>query len=282
MKTKVFFIGNRNSAFKGLLKSELVEISNIYVEPNSYLHKHLEKSEVRFNLIESKKALINDIQTKDFDVLIANGLKYILPISSFDKQKVYLNVHPSYLPSLKGKSPLNGTFLKKMNFYGVTLHKMDDGIDTGEIIYQEKIEVTSDLDLGLLYFCMLKLEESVLKKGLEILLNKKPFSIIDNKVQDSYYSKNEVDYTINFEKDSTNVILNKIKSFGVLTQGVYFKDTNHQAFMVFDAEIVFNSFIVNTFEDKKPGEILFIYDEKLLIKTKDGILKFTKYHRLTD
>jgi methionyl-tRNA formyltransferase len=39
---------------------------------------------------------------------------------------------------------------------------MDDGIDTGDIISQIKIPITADVDLGLLYQCLLWLKEKYL------------------------------------------------------------------------------------------------------------------------
>lgn len=52
-----------------------------------------------------------------------------------------LNVHPSLLPGNRGPDPLFWTFRHGETSTGVTIHQMDEGLDTGPIILQEHIEI---------------------------------------------------------------------------------------------------------------------------------------------
>ncbi len=52
-----------------------------------------------------------------------------------------LNVHPSVLPANRGPDPLFWTFHEGSQETGVTIHVMDEGLDTGPIVAQQKIEV---------------------------------------------------------------------------------------------------------------------------------------------
>lgn len=52
-----------------------------------------------------------------------------------------LNVHPSLLPANRGPDPLFWTFHDGHHETGVTIHRMNEGLDTGPIISQEKITV---------------------------------------------------------------------------------------------------------------------------------------------
>src|SRR6202140_2019891 len=52
-----------------------------------------------------------------------------------------LNVHPSLLPVNRGPDPLFWTFYEGHRETGVTIHRMDEGLDTGPIVAQEKIIV---------------------------------------------------------------------------------------------------------------------------------------------
>ena len=52
-----------------------------------------------------------------------------------------LNVHPSLLPDNRGPDPLFWTFWRGDTSTGVTIHLIDEGIDTGPIVVQECIEV---------------------------------------------------------------------------------------------------------------------------------------------
>ena len=52
-----------------------------------------------------------------------------------------LNVHPSLLPANRGPEPLFWTFREGDQQTGVTIHMMDEGMDTGDVVAQETIEV---------------------------------------------------------------------------------------------------------------------------------------------
>src|ERR1700682_2311951 len=52
-----------------------------------------------------------------------------------------LNVHPSLLPANRGPDPLFWTFHQGNDETGVTIHMMDEGLDTGPIVAQERIDV---------------------------------------------------------------------------------------------------------------------------------------------
>lgn len=50
-----------------------------------------------------------------------------------------LNLHPSYLPYNRGKHPYFWSIVEDVPF-GVTIHFIDAGIDTGDIVFQELVE----------------------------------------------------------------------------------------------------------------------------------------------
>ncbi len=57
-----------------------------------------------------------------------------------------LNVHPSLLPRHRGASPIPATILAGDAWTGVTLIRMDEGLDTGPIVGQEKVLVPPDAE----------------------------------------------------------------------------------------------------------------------------------------
>ncbi len=56
-----------------------------------------------------------------------------------------LNVHPSLLPANRGPDPLFWTFRNGDRVTGVTIHLMDEGLDSGPIVAQEHIEVADGI-----------------------------------------------------------------------------------------------------------------------------------------
>ncbi len=75
------------------------------------------------------------------DVFIVASFGKILPRELIEMPKFKtLNVHPSLLPELRGPAPIQGTILGKGK-PGVTIIRMDEKMDHGPILAQEKIEV---------------------------------------------------------------------------------------------------------------------------------------------
>ena len=52
-----------------------------------------------------------------------------------------INIHPAYLPNFPGAHGIRDAYEAKVPFTGVTVHYVDEGIDTGEIILQEKLSI---------------------------------------------------------------------------------------------------------------------------------------------
>ena len=57
-----------------------------------------------------------------------------------------LNVHPSLLPANRGPEPLFWTFRDGNEQTGVTIHLMDEGLDSGAIVAQEAIEIPDGIN----------------------------------------------------------------------------------------------------------------------------------------
>jgi len=88
--------------------------------------------------------LIEDIQP---DFVISCGYQHIVPEAILDiPNEGCLNLHPAYLPFNRGANP-NVWSIVEGTPAGVTLHWMDAGIDTGNIIARRAVE-TSFTDDG--------------------------------------------------------------------------------------------------------------------------------------
>ncbi len=63
-----------------------------------------------------------------------------------------INYHPSMLPKYRGGSAINWTIINGETETGVTIHQIDEGVDTGPIIIQKKVEIASNDTVKSLYF----------------------------------------------------------------------------------------------------------------------------------
>ena len=77
----------------------------------------------------------------DAAVVIAYGR--ILPKTLLDRlPHGFVNVHPSLLPKYRGPSPLQSAIINGDTETGVTIMKLDEGMDTGPLLAQTIIELT--------------------------------------------------------------------------------------------------------------------------------------------
>ena len=56
-------------------------------------------------------------------------------------KKKIINIHPSILPAFRGLNAVKQAIEKKVKYSGCTVHYVDKGIDTGEIIGQRIVKV---------------------------------------------------------------------------------------------------------------------------------------------
>src|SRR5512133_2755259 len=85
------------------------------------------------------------LQAWNPDVIVVAAFGQILRQRVLDLPKFgCINVHASYLPRWRGAAPIQAAILHGDEFTGVSIMKMDAGIDTGPVLIQEKVYLTAD------------------------------------------------------------------------------------------------------------------------------------------
>ena len=103
----------------------------------------LQKKEIDFCFWQRRKdetAVRNWLQTRQVEAVFVCSFQHILRPSFFAEFPYCLNVHPAWLPDYRGPEPILWELLEGEQQPGVTLHKVDAGIDTGDIICQTRIK----------------------------------------------------------------------------------------------------------------------------------------------
>ena len=70
------------------------------------------------------------------DILISACYRRIVSRRELDRHKVCVNVHPSPLPAYRGCNPINWMVLEGARYAGVTIHRMVEKVDAGDILLQ--------------------------------------------------------------------------------------------------------------------------------------------------
>ena len=79
-------------------------------------------------------------------IVLAGYMRLIGSVLLTAYPKKIINIHPSLLPKYKGLNAIKQAIDNNDNELGVTIHYVDEGVDTGEIIEQKKI-IIEDLNL---------------------------------------------------------------------------------------------------------------------------------------
>jgi methionyl-tRNA formyltransferase len=125
------------------------------------------------------------------------------------------NIHFSLLPAYKGMYTSALPILNNEKYSGATLHKIDSGIDTGDIIAQRKFEIGADTSGQELYLMYIEHGTQLIIDNLQHLLDGTFINTRQPSTNASYYSKNSLDYSnlkIDFNKTAQE-IHNQIRAY---------------------------------------------------------------------
>ena len=76
------------------------------------------------------------------DMIVVAAFGQILPKEVLDIPRLgCVNVHGSLLPKLRGASPMQSAILEGLDETGVTIMRMDEGLDTGDMISKVKVDI---------------------------------------------------------------------------------------------------------------------------------------------
>ncbi len=101
---------------------------------------------------QSLNALAEELAGSRFLLFALASYGKILPQSLLDLPMLgALNVHPSLLPKYRGATPIQSALLAGESETGVSIMLMDKGMDTGDIVLQERIRIDATDDYGQLH-----------------------------------------------------------------------------------------------------------------------------------
>ena len=122
-----------------------------------------EKVRNNTEFIEKMKALKPDVIC-----VVAYGK--ILPQELLDIPKLgCINVHGSLLPKYRGAAPIQWAVLNGDKTTGITTMYMDAGMDTGDIILKQEVEIGEDETTGELWDKLTKIGGELLVKTLDLI-----------------------------------------------------------------------------------------------------------------
>lgn len=209
------------------------------------------------------------LKNLDLDFIIVVAFGQILPKKILDIPKYgCINLHGSLLPKYRGAAPIQWSVINGETLAGNTTMLMDVGLDTGDMLLTNKVEVTPDMTSGELY-------EILKVTGADLLIN-----TINELAQGNIKPKKQDDskssYASMLNKDiakinwnlSAQKIHNLIRglnpwpiattSYGDLTMKIY------------------KSHVENVNSEKVPGTIISVDKNGIKVATEEGVLVIEK------
>ena len=114
------------------------------------------------------EAFVEELRTYNADVIVVVAFGQILPASIINMPKYgCVNVHASLLPKYRGASPIQWAVIDGCEYSGVTTMKMDEGLDTGDILMVEKVKLDVKETGGSLFDRLSDVGANLLVKTLE-------------------------------------------------------------------------------------------------------------------
>ena len=150
-------ISNKRKA-KGLLIAKRMRIKNYYID--------FTKSKKLSNKV------LSILEKNNIKLVCLAGFMKILPsyFIKLYKGKI-INIHPSLLPKYKGLNTHKRVIANNEKYTGSTIHYVNSFLDSGKIIFQEKIRITKKDDARSIEKKVLKIEHKIYPKTINKVLS---------------------------------------------------------------------------------------------------------------
>ena len=181
---KTIFMGTPEFALPSLkLVAEKTDLKAIFTKedkPNSRGNKIVINPIKQYGLdnnieiIQPKKLrdeeIINKIKEINPDLIVVVAYGKIIPKSIIDIPKYgIINVHSSLLPKYRGASPIHSAILNGDRETGVSIMYIEEELDSGAVILQEKCEISDEDTLGSLHDRLKIIGADALGKVLDLI-----------------------------------------------------------------------------------------------------------------
>ncbi|MGL9732599.1 MAG: methionyl-tRNA formyltransferase [Wolbachia sp.] len=249
---RVVFMGSAEFAvdvLSSLLKSEN-KIIAVYTKANklsgrgqkltkSPIHVIIEENDIEMCIPISLKSLIEQERFRNFkpDVAVVAAYGLILPKEILNIPKYgCINVHPSLLPRWRGAAPIQHAILVGDQEIGVSIIRLNEGLDSGPVLKQKKILIEKNDNYKTLHDKLSVLGSNLLMEVLNEIEKQIPLEQDDD---NACYANKVEDYKI-YLSDTCEVAYRKVKAFYPKA----FVKIENKRFKILDADFELNASLI--------------------------------------
>lgn len=224
--------------------------------------------------VRNNMEFIEEIKSLNPDVICVVAYGKILPKEILEIPKLgCINVHGSLLPKYRGAAPIQWAVLNGDKTTGVTTMYMDVGMDTGDMILKQEVEIGEDETTGELWNNLSKIGGELLVETLQKIEQGTAPRIKQGETFTMAPMLDKQMAKINWKEKTAKEIKNLVRGLNPIMGAYSF--LNGKKIKFWKVDIATNNEIVaEGLEILRDGTVI-VSDPRdgLFIKTKDGILK---------
>jgi methionyl-tRNA formyltransferase len=212
----------------------------------------------------SDESFCAQIRAKEPDLIVVVAFGQILRKKLLDIPRWgVINVHGSLLPSLRGAAPIQWTILNDESTTGLTVMQMDEGMDTGPILFQEEVPVLKDETAGQLHDRLAVMAGALMVESLERMFEKIVKATPQDHPKATYAPKIGKDLSLVNWKEEAGKVSARIRGMDP-KPGAYTLWQGHEI------KIFASTVVDKNQEEGSPGQVLGLREECLVIGTGRG------------
>lgn len=218
---------------------------------------------------------INSISKYNVDLFVSMSFNQIFKSSLYELPKLKtINCHAGKLPFYRGRNVLNWVLINDEKEFGISVHYIDDGIDTGDIILQKVFPITDDDNYNTLLNRAYVECANILYDAIKLIQNKSVKIVKQKSIDEfgTYYGIRKNGDEIIDWNHTTREIYNFIRA---LTYPGPLATTflNGKVFKIVKAKMYseIKSYIMTC------GQIIGKNNSSILVKTKDTFIEIIEY-----
>lgn len=214
--------------------------------------------------LKDEKEMIKNLKDLEPDFIIVVAFGQILTKEVLDIPKYgCINLHGSILPMYRGAAPINWAIINGEKVSGNTTMLMDVGLDTGDMLLKDEVEITDDMTAGELYEILKDRGADLLIQTIEGLVN----GTIEREKQtdETFYAKmlNKDMAKIDWSKSAKDI---KNLISGLNPWPVAFTNYEDKVMKIYESEVK------ETKGNVENGTILNVSKEGILVSCGEGSL----------
>ncbi|MBU3153853.1 methionyl-tRNA formyltransferase [Clostridium estertheticum] len=215
--------------------------------------------------IKNNDEMIDTIKNLKPDFIVVVAFGQILPKEVLDIPKYgCINLHASLLPKYRGAAPINWCIINGESTSGNTTMLMDVGLDTGDILLTNEVEITTDITAGELTEVLSSSGAQLLVETINAVINNKIKPIKQEDSVSTYASKLDKKMaSIDWECSNTD-IHNFIRGLNPSPTAYTHYDDNVMK--------IYKSKIIKELSSKQVGCIIDVSKEGIKVSTGSGVL----------